>query len=907
MYEPLPAIIVEKSPLDLNRYRYVKIGSNVACTLMQLEEHDDVAAFSLLIEAGNFTVSGINDDIPGLVSLTNRMLLRGSRNYPDSTTFRAHITAYDGEYSVTTKAEYTIFEFSCQADGFQAALEIFMDGLFFPLFSSESLWSEIQSLELEFVVAKDDDEDRLERLFCEVYCSRKHPARKPPGNTRSFSEHTDGKLTKALRSYHSCLFRGNANISYASSKNFTDMEDILKTSFAHWPSHIPACPVNPPLSSSEECQVVWFGGCSDELVLIWRLPFLSANQLSTVMWLIESKTSGYLYSRLLVESLASNVTAVEQPFDLGDQCTLLQISISLTRHGLENSNKVYNFVLSYMSSTNLFDDSLSNDLKMKRYLEWNSLPPPEATSQVALIVKTMRTVCCTSPEQILSHEFLSDALCTVPVEILMDKLQSPPVWVSIMDSRFTSPLYVEEHFNIEYAFKERPTLTPTFAYAKLYEANPLIARIARSDIKCSPSDQVFQANDPPELIRDDTFAPYIWSVDSSHSSCHIVLTFVIAKLSKHANEENQRRLFVAYVEELFEETREILNMADASFDLKLTEQGMIMALSADKALIEHAVHLSMRTLASILTFIQREEKSYAFESAKIVSCGGSLEGVELCERNCFETRLKNNAPDQFLGLNHISSLVADLRMLSVLTVGVERSFLLKEFEPELITEEFRASYLSAFNYDYEDLPATGKFVLVVDGKKYKSNCCYVAYYIGKDIDEKEHVTALLCEAFIDDDSNNRVQCSTEHCFSELFLTLSTESCFVSVADLIEMILEFVRELTIRMMSMTEEDFEELKKEVKEDFHEIVETPAEISRLYEEEIQLAFLHHGGHCDFKRRTRLLFALNLMTLNEFRASWLKNTKVLSAQAVVSIIISSNENYEQQLARVHRALVYD
>ena len=119
------------------------------------------------------------------------MIFMGSSKYPGENEYDNYVSSHGGSCNAFTESEYTNYQFEISTDYFALALDIFAHCIFSPLFSSNSVKREIESIESEFRLAKSNDANRLQQLQSssshDDHCAKKFSW----GNLRSLSLQKD--------------------------------------------------------------------------------------------------------------------------------------------------------------------------------------------------------------------------------------------------------------------------------------------------------------------------------------------------------------------------------------------------------------------------------------------------------------------------------------------------------------------------------------------------------------------------------------------------------------------------------------------------------------------------------------------------------------------------------------------
>jgi len=161
------------------------------------------ASVSISVDMGHFSDP---DDCQGLSHLMEHMLFAGSQNYPDGNFLNKLLNTHGGFVNAWTSSESCNFHFDCPLNQFSQALDVLIDMLSQPNLSIEGISQEIDAIEAEFSMRKQDDVRRLYDVHKQT-CNAKHPfSRFTVGNKEIFTQFTKTELQQKLRSHHQRYF-----------------------------------------------------------------------------------------------------------------------------------------------------------------------------------------------------------------------------------------------------------------------------------------------------------------------------------------------------------------------------------------------------------------------------------------------------------------------------------------------------------------------------------------------------------------------------------------------------------------------------------------------------------------------------------------------------------------------------
>ncbi|WOO81667.1 Putative zinc protease [Vanrija pseudolonga] len=161
---PLPTtdrVELKLPPLEDRPYRYVALPNGVEAIVISDEDAHKGAA-CLLVEAGT-----MNDppDLPGCAHLCERVIIHGSKNFPDPDSFKKYIDKHGGSHSAGPQRAYTEHRFDVASDALYGALARAADFVINPLFSEDRVEREVAAIESEFKQSLNNDDVRTSILL----------------------------------------------------------------------------------------------------------------------------------------------------------------------------------------------------------------------------------------------------------------------------------------------------------------------------------------------------------------------------------------------------------------------------------------------------------------------------------------------------------------------------------------------------------------------------------------------------------------------------------------------------------------------------------------------------------------------------------------------------------------------
>mmetsp|Transcript_70458 Transcript_70458/g.223224 ORF Transcript_70458/g.223224 Transcript_70458/m.223224 type:complete len:125 (-) Transcript_70458:5-379(-) len=101
------------------------------------------------------------EDCQGLSHLMEHMLFAGSKRYPDGNYLNTLLNSHGGFVNAWTAAETCNVHFSCPANLFEESLDVLIDMLTHPMLSIDGIEQEVEAIDAEFSMRKQDDVRRL--------------------------------------------------------------------------------------------------------------------------------------------------------------------------------------------------------------------------------------------------------------------------------------------------------------------------------------------------------------------------------------------------------------------------------------------------------------------------------------------------------------------------------------------------------------------------------------------------------------------------------------------------------------------------------------------------------------------------------------------------------------------------
>ncbi|KAM0676209.1 hypothetical protein GVAV_000172 [Gurleya vavrai] len=120
----------------------------------------DKSAMALSVQVGS-----LHENIPGLAHFLEHMLFMGTEAFPDENDFMQFLSQHNGSSNAYTCEEITNYFFDCDPKYFKKAALKFSHFFKTPLFNESSIEREINAVDSEFKMAKNNDGWRIQRMM----------------------------------------------------------------------------------------------------------------------------------------------------------------------------------------------------------------------------------------------------------------------------------------------------------------------------------------------------------------------------------------------------------------------------------------------------------------------------------------------------------------------------------------------------------------------------------------------------------------------------------------------------------------------------------------------------------------------------------------------------------------------
>lgn len=312
------------------------------------------ASVSISVEMGHFSDP---EDCQGLSHLMEHMLFAGSQNYPDGNFLNQLLNTHGGFVNAWTSSESCNVHFDCPLSQFSQALDVLVDMLAQPVLTIQGISQEVDAIEAEFSMRKQDDVRRLYDVNKQT-CNTKHPfSRFNVGNKQIFTQFTKEELQQKLRKHHQHYFNApKMKACFVLPKEMINDEliafiDSKLVTFDK--SNVTNIPTNYPelyLPSQKGCLIeVKPYKFAQNLMLTFCLPNVSqyyrSKPILLLTHLIEDTSENTLQHHLKRMGFILDLTAsggIE-----GENFQDININLRLTDYGLNHTQKIIQVIMQW--------------------------------------------------------------------------------------------------------------------------------------------------------------------------------------------------------------------------------------------------------------------------------------------------------------------------------------------------------------------------------------------------------------------------------------------------------------------------------------------------------------------------------------------------------------------------------
>jgi len=319
-----------------------------------------MSAAALCVHMGSFSDP---EDIPGLAHFLEHMVFMGSKKFPEENSFESFIAKHGGYDNASTDTETTVFYFESPRRHFHEGMDRFAQFFISPLMKQEAMQREREAVDSEFQMALPSDENRILQIFGGL-AKQGHPMAKFMwGNLASLAPEgmSDADLHSRLHKFRIRHYTAQAMCLTVQSQHSLDtMQDWVVETFADVPNNgqdrEEFSGLKEPFNTAEFAQLYHVIPVQNEykIDLTWSLPptlhLYKVKPLHYLAWILGHEGKGSLVSFLRKKVWGLSLTAgnAGDGFEYNSTYSMFPITITLTKEGYDNIDKVVQAVFSYL-------------------------------------------------------------------------------------------------------------------------------------------------------------------------------------------------------------------------------------------------------------------------------------------------------------------------------------------------------------------------------------------------------------------------------------------------------------------------------------------------------------------------------------------------------------------------------
>ena len=340
-----------KSPNDANLYRYLQLDNGLRVLLVS-DKSANKAAASLNVAVG----SGDDPaDREGLSHFLEHMLFLGTEKYPEPGEYQQFIASHGGSHNAFTAFQDTNYFFDVQAEFLEPALDRFAQQFSAPLFTAELVDRERNAVHSEYSSKLKEDGRRFFSVRKAVTPAEHAFHQFAVGNLTTLENSEQRPLREDLVTFWRQHYSANLmNLAVYGPQSLDRLEQLVRGRFdAIEDRKLTQKRHSAPLVDREQLPTkVTVASLKDIRNMSLVFPIASQrDQYRTkparyVTNLLGHEGPGSLFDVLKRAGLAESLSA-GLGMDTGDGATL-EISMALTKQGLEQQNTILPLVFAYI-------------------------------------------------------------------------------------------------------------------------------------------------------------------------------------------------------------------------------------------------------------------------------------------------------------------------------------------------------------------------------------------------------------------------------------------------------------------------------------------------------------------------------------------------------------------------------
>ena len=441
-----------QSKNDSRIYRHISLPNQLSCLLISDKDTDKSAA-SISVGVGSLEDPRTT---PGLAHFLEHMLFLGTEKFPNQSEYKAYLMKNSGSLNAYTSSTETVYFFSCSNQAYNGALDRFSQFFIKPLFNSECTQREMQAVHSEHQKNMMNDSWRMMQLIRSS--ALKHTAYNhfSTGDLTTLQKpNIRDELIEFYKKYYS------ANLMKLVLYSKENIEEIEKLAYQYFSpienqSIQPLKYIDMPFTSENLAKFYHVKSIKkgDKLEIVWYVenlrPYFDSNPGSYISFLLGHEGKNSLLSYLIDEGLALELSSgCSNELNL---FSTIEVSIKLTKKGLENYKDVSEIVFKYLNI--LKEKGVQKYLfEEKQYINQLRFDFKEKETPENYVIQMSSDMQIYPKENILNHNYLLKEFQPELIQKVFDQMNFENMRIYLMSETFENLESIEPIYGTQYSEK----------------------------------------------------------------------------------------------------------------------------------------------------------------------------------------------------------------------------------------------------------------------------------------------------------------------------------------------------------------------------------------------------------------------------------------------------------------------